>query len=188
MRNAAACLLFLFIVATDCASARAGGATIRMLEVTRRDDTYVVNFDVLLATAPAVAQAILSDYKNWPRLAENMSKPTLVETFADGRQRIRLSFRSCVLFLCKTIEQVKDIEIRPDGDIVSIMVPGDSDFRSGREHWQFDLQYGQARVRYHAELVPGFALPPVIGPWLLKRKLRQTLIKTATNLEALAAP
>ena len=42
MRNAAACLLFLFIVATVCASACAGGVTIRMLEVTRSDDATLL--------------------------------------------------------------------------------------------------------------------------------------------------
>ena len=188
MRNAAACLLPLFIVVTACASARAGGVTIRVLEVTRSDNTYVVNFDVLLATTPASARAILSDYKNWPRLAENMSKPTLVKTFADGRQRIRLSFRSCVLFICRTIRQLKDVWVRPNGDIVSVMVSGESDFRSGRERWHIEPEQGRTRLRYHAELVPDFSLPPLIGPWILKRKLRQTLIKTTTNLEVLAAP
>jgi hypothetical protein len=180
--------VFLLIAATVCASARAGGATIRVLEVVRNDDTYVVNFDVLVATTPARARAILSDYKNWPRLAENMSEPHLLQTFADGRQRVRLSFRSCVLFICQTIRQVKDVEVRPNRDIVSVMVSGENDFRSGRERWRIEPEQGRTRVRYHAELVPGFSLPPLIGPWVLKRKLRQTLIKTATNLEALAAP
>ncbi|MEE8216936.1 MAG: SRPBCC family protein [Acidiferrobacterales bacterium] len=188
MRNAAACLLLLFIVATVCASACAGGVTIRMLEVTRSDDTYVVNFDVLLATTPAAARAILSDYKNWPRLAENMGKPTLVKTFADGRQRIRLSIRSCVLFMCQTIRQLKDVWVRRNGDIVSVMISGESDFRSGRERWQIEPEQGRTRVRYHAEFVPSFSLLPLIGPWILKRELRQTLINIATNLEALAAP
>jgi len=182
------CLLLLTFTITLFTPAQAAAATIRTLEITHSKGNYHVTFDVLLAAEPEKAWALLSDYRQWSRLSDDFKEAQLLESFPDGRQRIRVRFRSCVLIVCKTIRQVKDVTARPKGDILSVMVPEQGDFTSGYERWRILAEQGQTRVHYTAEIVPGFRLPPLIGPPILKGKLRRTLIGTMKNLEALAVP
>ncbi len=188
MRIGVARLLTLAFTITLFTPAQAVAATIRTLEITHSKGSYHVTFDVLLAAEPEKAWALLSDYQQWSHLSANLKEVQLLERFPDGRQRVRLRFRSCVLIFCKTIRQVKDMTARPKGDILTVMVPGQGDFTSGWEHWRILAEEDKTRVHYTAEIVPGFRLPPLIGPSILKHKLRRTLIGTAKKLEALAAP
>ena len=168
--------------------APAAAVNILDLEITHSKRTYLVAFDVLLAAEPADIRELLSDYRQWRRLSDTLSESQLLRTFPDGRQRIRLRFDSCVLFFCKSIQHVKDVVIRSNGDIVTTIVSEHSDFASGWERWQIRGEHNKTRVLYHAVLVPDFRVPPLIGPWALKSRLRHTLIGTAKKLEVLAKP
>ena len=181
-------LLLLTFMLALFAPAQAVAATIRTLEITHSKGSYHVTFDVLLAADPEKTWALLSDYQQWSRLSDNLKETQLLERFPDGRQRVRVRFRSCVLIFCKTIRQVKDVTARPKGDIFFVMVPEQGDFISGWERWRILAEQNKTRIHYNAEIVPGFRLPPLIGPLILKGKLRRTLIETAKKLEALATP
>ena len=181
-------VVLLAITLTLFSLTQAVAATIRTLEITHTQGNYHVTFDVLLAANSEQAWMLLSDYHQWQRLSDNLEEVKLLELFPDGRQRIRLRFRSCVLIFCKTIRQVKDVKTDPKGDILSVLVPEQEDFVSGWEHWRILSEQGETRVQYDAEIVPSFGLPPLIGPLILKAKLRSTLIETANRLEALTIP
>ncbi|MFQ5995311.1 MAG: SRPBCC family protein [Acidiferrobacterales bacterium] len=182
-----ASLILLLTAVTLLASTTLGAANIQDLQVTHDDGSYSVAFDVIIGAEPALARQLLGDYTQWPRLSKALKESELLETFPDGRQRLRLRFHSCVLIFCKTILQIKDMEKRPNGDLLTIIVPEDSDFAAGWERWEIRSEHDHTRVRYHAELVPDFSLPPLIGPWILKMKLRRRLTVTAERLEALGA-
>ena len=156
------------------------------LVITRDADRYRVVFDVVIPVAPARAQTLLRDYRQWPNLSDTMTESRLLQTFPDGRQRVRIVFHSCVLLFCKDISQTKELDNRHDGDIWTVMVPEQSDFRYGWEHWQIRPAKDMTRIQYQAEFAPAFALPPVIGPWILKARLRQKLRLTAERLEILS--
>lgn len=69
----------------------------------------------------------------------------------------------------------------------SEIVPGHGDFASGWELWQIVAEgKNRTRLRYEAQLVLAFHMPPLIGPWILERELRRELIGTATRVEKLA--
>lgn len=188
MRIGAGCWLAVTLVVALVGAAPAGAVIIRNLEVTHNEGSYLVTFDVLLVADPAKARALIGDYRQWPRLSKTLKESRLLRTFPDRRQRVKLRFRSCVLFICKTIRQVKDVTKQPNGDIVTFMVSDDSDFESGWERWHMVAEQEKTRIHYRAELVPSFRVPPLIGPWILKSKLRRSLTRTAENLERLATP
>jgi hypothetical protein len=158
---------------------------IRDLDIVRDGDRYRVHFDVIVPVPFARAQALLRDYRQWPNLSNTMTESRLLQTYPDGRQRVRVVFHSCVWLFCKDIRQTKELDNRQDRDIRAVMVPEQSDFRYGWEHWQIHPTRGSTRIQYQAEFAPAFALPPVIGPWILKARLRQTLTLTAERLEIL---
>jgi hypothetical protein len=95
--------------------------------------------------------------------------------------------RACVLFLCKTVRRVQDVALQPNGDITASAVPALSDFSRAEEHWRIIPQGSGTRIHYDAQLVPDFFVPPMLGPWLLKRAIRRDLLGAAARIESLAA-
>lgn len=66
------------------------------------------------------------------------------------------------------------------------VLPG-GDLRSGRARWLFRDAGGRTDLRVTAELQPAFLIPPLIGPWVVKRWLRAETVQSSANIERLAA-
>lgn len=162
--------------------------TLESLDVTQNQGRYHIAFDVLLAADRAKTYELVSDYRQWPQFFRTLKKTQLVTTFPDGRQRIQLTFRSCVLFFCRNVVQTKDVIRRPLEDVFTRIVADSNYFESGWEHWRLIASEQNTHLQYRAQLVPAFDLVPLIGPWLLKKKLRRSLLWAAEKAEALAAP
>lgn len=161
-------------------------ATIRNLDVSHKDGRYQIAFDVLLAADRANIYELVGNYRKWPKFFRTLEKTQLLTTFTDGRQRIKLTFRSCVVFICRKILQIKDVTRRQDGDVFTRIVPDGKYFESGWEHWRLNVDGQNTNVQYRAELVPEFNVMPLIGPWLLKQRLRRSLLWAAEKAEDLA--
>ena len=187
MRIGTGRLLLLTLAVVLITMKPAFAAQVLRLEVTHDNGTYLVTFDVLLTAEAPRVRALLSDYTQWPRLSKKVKEAYLLRTFADGRQRVNLGFRACVLIFCKTIRQVKDVAQRPNGDIVAVVVPEHSDFASGWERWRIFAEGSKTRVQYHALLVPNHRARSLLGRWILASNLRRTLTDAAKRLEVLTA-
>ncbi len=187
MRIGTGRLLLLTLAVVLITMKPAFAAQVLRLEVTHDNGTYLVTFDVLLTAEAPRVRALLSDYTQWPRLSKKVKEAYLLKTFPDGRQRVNLGFRSCVLIFCRSIRQVKDVAQRLDGSIVAVVVPEHSDFASGWERWQIFSEGSKTRVQYHALLVPNHRVLSLLGRWILASNLRRTLTDAAKRLEVLAA-
>lgn len=157
----------------------ASAFTVQMLDIHHDEGRYRVNFDVVLDAAPADVYAMLADYRQWPHLDDTMTESRLLQTLADGKQRVHVIFHSCVLVLCKDVSQTKDLDHRGDGKVLTTMIPGQSDFREGWESWAIDAEADKTRMRYEAEFSLAFTIPSVI----FKARLRHKLLVMAQRLE-----
>ena len=174
-------LLYLFVT---CSAAQA--EEIRDLQVSDDDGRYRVSFDALLDAPITKTRPLLTEPHNWPRLSDIVSAAGVTSAGADGVQRVYVRFSACVLFFCKTVRKLEEMHTDANGDIITLALPEHSDFRYARERWRISGDDRHTRVQYEAELVPDFFVPPLIGPYLLKSRLRMLLTDTAENLEHLA--
>jgi Polyketide cyclase / dehydrase and lipid transport len=156
-------------------------------EVTRDGDRYDVAFDVRIAATPERLMRYLTDYANYSRYFHSIRDSTLLAGAPGTTQRVRLRLRGCVWFFCRTVTVVKDVTAAADGEIRARIEPRLSDFREATEYWRVTPVAGETRLQYRAALVPDFFVPPLIGPWLLKRQIYASLISGAEALETLAA-
>jgi hypothetical protein len=154
-------------------------------EVAYADGRYTVRFDVRLDAAPERLKHYLTDYEHYHDYFAAVHESHVLARADDGL-RVRLSLDSCVLFFCQDVVFVKDITEQADGQIMAHIVPAESDFREATEYWRIVPDDGHTRLSYRADLVPDFFVPPLIGPWLLKRKIRDALESGAARLEMLA--
>src|SRR5712692_11642630 len=156
-------------------------------DVTHSNGKYNVTFEVLVNADSRKVRRIMTDYAHLDRISGTIIESRILATEND-KQRVGLTIRSCVLFFCKTIKKVEDVETLENGDIVTIALPQFSDFHYAMEHWRILDEQTRTRIKYQAELWPSFYIPPLIGPWLVKSKIRAELKTSATILETLAHP
>ncbi|QKT03338.1 SRPBCC family protein [Ectothiorhodospiraceae bacterium 2226] len=181
MRAAAAALVGLLALP----GAQAG--EVLRAEAQRSSDGYTLTLALRVEAPLEQVRARLTDYANLHRLNDTLRASTLLEA-RPPVFRVRLVSHACVLAFCATLVQEQEVTELSSGDIAARLVPGAGDFRGGTLLWRFTPVEAGTEVAMHAHLQPDFWVPPVIGAWLLTRKLRQEARQTLVALEQGRAP
>lgn len=168
-------------------AAAASAVTIIETSVTHDAGRYTVRFDVLIDAGIERVRPLVADYDRLTRLSPIVVESRVLATRADGGQRIQVTLNGCVLIFCQTIKKVQEVRTAIDGAVTARTDPGESDFTFAEERWRVLPQAQRTHIHYEAEFVPGFFVPPLIGPWIVKSKIRTELETTAARLELLAA-
>jgi hypothetical protein len=178
-----AVLLFVFVAFCQGAAL---GADVRTAEITHDNGRYAVRFDVHIAARSEPLKSYLTDYARYAERFPAIRESTILQRRSPTDLRLRLQIHGCVLFFCRTVTTVKDVKELPNNVITAAFDPTLSSFREGSERWQITPDADGTRLQYEARLVPAFYVPPLIGPWIMKRQLRSLLIDNARKLEVLA--
>lgn len=164
----------------------AAAATIEMLETAHDQGRYTVSFEVVLAADRDKVWRIMTDFEQLPRVSKTILESRVLKQGDAHHQRVGLMLQGCILFFCKTLKRVMNIETRPQQEILMIEDPAHSDFRYAVERWGIAAEGNGTRLIYSAELEPNFFIPPLIGPVAVKYFLRREIRTTAVEVEALA--
>jgi len=105
---------------------------------------------------------------------------------SSGRPGYYVLNRGCILFFCKSMVRQGYVEVQHNRDLRAVANPQVSDFRLFEENWKFAEESGGTRVRYALLMEPDFWVPPTIGPYLIKRKLRDDGSDALDRIEDLA--
>jgi len=162
-------------------------AKIQTLSISQDADNYKIIFDAEVnVPAPAVFE-ILADYDRLYRLSPIITEVS-VYPGPDGRgERVRSVLKACLLFVCQELVQVEDVTEPGEGRIVGDMVPAESDFRRGHCEWRITDKGSRTHLHYEATRTINFRVLPLIGPWVLKRAMREHLRASIVTLEQLIA-
>jgi hypothetical protein len=185
----------------------AAAAQMLSMEVERDGDRYRVDSHTLLQAPAEAVFDVLSDYDRLHELSSVFEETRTVERSADGsRQIVYLRARGCVLFFCKTLERYEQLSLSPYREIVAEAIapppPAPAGDASGsepgtdaaegddvgqiayaRSTWRLEEQADGTHVYYAMEMEPDFWVPPLVGPWALKRKLSSGAGDAAERLE-----
>ncbi len=156
---------------------------VEKLDVKRNASRYVVEFRAYLAAPADQVGAVLKDYERYPQL-----DPRILESRRDAGNRTQLHtrLRGCVggLF-CRTMERVETLQESP-GALIATAVPGKSDVTYGLTHSQWQARDGGTELVYRLEIEPDFWVPPLFGPPLMIRTLREGTLSLFANVERVA--
>lgn len=103
-----------------------------------------------------------------------------------GRPQFYTKMEGCVLLFCKVFIRYGYLELTPEYDIVAVVDPEVSNFKYSRERWQLIPEGEGTLMIYDFEMEPGFWVPPIIGPFVIKRSLRASGAAAIIQIEALA--
>ena len=167
-----------------CVSAHAGEvvtATVR-----HHEERYFMEVEALLEADSRHVKQALTDYNHLKSVNDIIQESHIMYSLDDVSHRVYVKTRTCIAFFCKTIVQVQDVEELAGNVIVAQVVPAKSDFEYAHARWKITPAGKQTRLHFSTDLKPAFWVPPLIGPPLLERKLRQEVLRTIDGLERLA--
>lgn len=167
----------------------ARGFDVQSVVVDHQGDRYRVSMRVTLDAPSPAAYAVFADPTRLRQVNPAIREVEVMEERGPNLRRIRTRVRACVALFCRQLGQVQDMRYQPTGDggrIEAQVLPGLSDFRHGQATWVFrGCEVDRTCLSFEAELEPAFWIPPLLGPWLIERKLREEAIETSRGLERL---
>lgn len=179
-RNQLAALLLVGTVLS------AGAAEMRSVEVDRIDDRYIMRSEVHFAASVEAVYSVFADYD----LSTQFSGAIVESRNIDAKEGEPPGFyvlnRGCVLFFCTSFERYGYVEREPYKVIRTSVDPERSDFHLSNESWRFERDGQGTVVVYDLEFEPKFWVPPVIGPYVIKRKLRNDGGDAMERIETIA--
>ena len=161
------------------------GGELLNLHVSHEDGVYRLSADVVIEAPAAAVHSRLTDYANLTALNPSILRSEVLEAPATFDARVMTLIKACVLVYCQTLQRVEDVRASPDR-LLAVIVPEQGNFSAGRTQWLLEPRGTQVLVRYRAELVPDFTLPPVIGTTLVRQALARELRTVLERLERLA--
>jgi hypothetical protein len=139
-----------------------------------------MTFDVAAPVNKTIA--VLTDYGFPDRLDPDVTKREVISR-QRGITRVRTEIHGCVLFFCKDIAITQDVTVVAY-IIQADIVPDESDFRSGHMRWSVTRSdNGGSHIVFEVVMERDFFVPPLIGGYLMRKKLRTKVLATAERLE-----
>jgi hypothetical protein len=167
-------------VAALLAAPGAFAIDVERLDVQRLADRYVVEFHARLAAPAEQVGEVLTDYAHYPELDPRIQEMHRDET---DHSRLHTRLRGCLGgLMCRTLQRVETLEEHP-GEVIATTLPTEGDVRYGITHSRWEASGTGTQIDYRFEITPDFWVPPLIGPRLMIKALREGTLSLFTNVE-----
>lgn len=176
-------LLAIFLVVTAVY-----GGMVDDVRVGQEGNYLIMHSEVVIPRIPAQVHDVLTDFERLDRISDGLKNVEVLGRLDNGRTRMRVVARVCILFVCLDFDWVQQVYTVSRGDIVADIEPGTGDFRSGQARWRMSAEDQGTRLLFDARLEPDFWFPPLIGRWLMERYLRNEAMITITGIERVTPP
>ena len=164
----------------------AQSAEILSIHVDSEDGNYTMTSEVWF---DANVEQIYEVYRHWDYATQFSSaivEAHDVENDELGRPQFYIRYKGCVLFFCQSFERHGHLEAEKNIVVRAFADPLRSDFHMSNESWRFITQDGGTMVTYDLSMRPKFWIPPGIGPYLIKRKLKRKGGQAVDRIELIA--
>lgn len=172
--------LLLFVAST------ASAAELRSVEVTHEKGAYLLVSEVWFDAGLDETFTVFSNWDLAPLFSSAIEDARDLEPDKQGRAGFYTRNRGCVLFFCKTVVREGWVEKEGNRVMRAFADPERSDFEFSNEFWTFEEEAGGTFVTYRLHFDPKFWVPPAIGPFVVKRKLRKEGAAAIGRIEEIA--
>jgi len=176
----------LLLVALCCCAGAASAAEMRSVDVGYEDSRYTLQSEVWFDAPLEAVYAVFSHWDLSTQFSSAIVKSNDLAPDAQGRPQFFVRNRGCLLFFCRTFDRQGYVESQPFEVLRAIANPETSDFVVSQESWTFTPENGGTAVVYDMLMQPKFWVPPGIGPYIIKRKLKNDGGDAVDRVEAIA--
>jgi hypothetical protein len=166
------------------------GPVLRLVEVSHDAGTNVYHLHSVadFSATPEAVFSVLSDYTQVTRISGLIVESGVLDEPAEnGDLRVFTTVEGCLLLFCRSVDRVEQLRLTPFREIVAEVEPELSDVHFGRSRWELSpLPGGGTRVDFQTRMTPGFWVPPVIGPPVIKRRLAREGREAVEQIEVMA--
>ncbi len=176
------CMLGLSLLVAGAVSA----AELRSIEVEHHKGEYSL---VSEAWFDAGLDETFEVFRHWDystKFSSAIVEARDLEPDETGRPGFYIQHRGCILFICFTLERQGYVELQHNEVLRAFADPELSDFEFSNETWTFTEVDGGTSVLYELHMDPKVWVPPAIGPYMIKRKLKKDGGRALGRIEALA--
>ena len=167
-------------------AARVPAADLRFIDVDREKDRYSLRSVTWFKADPESLYGVLTDYNLFPKFTSAIVEAKNMGPDEEGRPEFYTRMEGCVMFWCQSFVRMGHLRLDPLKEIVAITDPERSNFKLATERWQLRPEQGGTLLIYEFDMEPDFWVPPVLGPFHIKRTLRSGGERAAERIEALA--
>lgn len=147
-------------------------AELRDVVVEKIGDRYHLTSITYFDASQSQLYKVLTDIDKYLSFSSAFVEAENREPDEQGRPGFYTKMEGCALLFCKTYIRIGYLELQPEHDIVAVADPEQSDFAYSRERWQLIPEGDGTIMIYNFEMEPGFWVPPLIGPYVIKRALK----------------
>ena len=144
----------------------------------------------LRAPAAAVLQTLV-DPARIAQTNDGIRASRVVSRARDGSFVREIRMEQCVVGFCFDIRFVERVHEDGPGALAVTQLPNAGTLRRGEARWTVaSLPDGSTRMSMEAEQEPSFWVPPIIGPFLMRRTFEREVRETVGKIETVsnAAP
>lgn len=173
-----------------CMAVSAPAAQVSGVRVTRQGTRFLIDMHIAIDEPPRAVFRALQDYAAMARFNPDLRSVRIQPTAVPDRVRLYTTVHACVLIFCKMMhqEQIMTATAGIDGGTLRAdLVSGD--FKGGYGLWVVRPCATSRPVScmdIRIVLVPAFWVPPLIGPWVIRRKMAEEARRTSAGLERTA--
>ena len=164
----------------------ADSATLRAISVDHVDGAYIMRSEVWFDVGIERIYGLLLDWDQSSKFSSVIVESRNLDPAPDGRGRYYSRTQGCLWFFCKSFERYGYVVHEPFRSIEASADPEQSDFEFSDERWEFHEEADGTVVVYAFRMKPKFFIPPLIGPAILKSKLKNGGVDAIQRIEALA--
>lgn len=161
-------------------------ATLESVVVTYDSGRYSLEAHAHMDAPREAIFAVLTDYDRLDRISSAYKEYGFMDPAPDGTPIVFTRIEGCILIFCRSLRRVERLESNPPGFIRTVTLPEQSDFRHSVSQWWLEPEADGTRITYQLELEPDFWVPPIIGPWMLQRRLQRGGAAAVDRIERLA--
>lgn len=137
------------------------------VRVERSGGNFTVDLTIYAPVAPALAWAVLTDFENMGEFVPNLISSHVTER-SDTLLKVTQKGLARYGLFSANFESIREIQLTPLREIRAHGVGGN--IRRMESTMQLQAEGAGTRLTYHAEVLPGFWLPPLIGPALVRHE------------------
>jgi carbon monoxide dehydrogenase subunit G len=162
-------LAILALAAALTAHAAEGPAAVADTDVhvARANGSFTVDMAVHVPVDAARVWAVLTDFEHMADFVPNLTSSQVTER-SDTLVKVTQKGVAKYGFFSTQFESVREIHLAPPHEIRAHGVGGNIQRMESR--MQLEPEGSGTRLTYHAEVLPGFWFPPVIGPSLVQHE------------------